>query len=169
MSDYDGDDRTPRAVEGSSKDGGGHLSRSGKTKTLKKFIYSAASKEGVDGLTVHEFTNISPLILGARPHHGQVSSAFSTMHEHGYLARLDERRGRYEVYVLPEHVNGRPTREHASVLRKRKYDALAERLADVEARMGHGPTWMRGVHGAATEQAIRGLIDEVNHYIGRGK
>lgn len=128
-------DRTPRKAEGSSRDAGEHLARSGSTKALKHAIFTAAAMAGPEGLTVKEFSD--ELAEQGHPvHHGRVSSAFSTMHEAGFLARLTERRGRYETYVLSSVVNGRPTREHASVARKKREDQIKQAVDQVEALYG---------------------------------
>lgn len=42
-------------------------------------------------------------------HHGQVSAALSNLHKVGLIQRLTERRGKCQVYVLPEYVGGRET------------------------------------------------------------
>lgn len=42
-------------------------------------------------------------------HHGQASAALSVLHREGLIARLDEKRNKCSVYVLPEFVNGRST------------------------------------------------------------
>lgn len=39
--------------------------------------------------------------------HGMASSAFSHLHRAGRVTRVKMRRGRHEIYVLPEFVNGR--------------------------------------------------------------
>lgn len=54
-----------------------------------------------DGVTVKE------LCADMGVHHGQGSAALSHLHKEGVIARLDERRSRASVYVLPEYVNGR--------------------------------------------------------------
>jgi hypothetical protein len=55
-------------------------------------------------------------------HHGQASSVLSTLHKGNpakgqdpRIDRLAEVRDGCEVYVLPEHVNGRETRQHGRV------------------------------------------------------
>lgn len=45
-------------------------------------------------------------------HHGQVSAVLTGLHKRGVIARLAERRGRSQVYVLPEYVEGRETRPY---------------------------------------------------------
>jgi hypothetical protein len=58
-------------------------------------------------------------------HHGQASAALSTLHRAGRLAALTDKRGRQTVYVLPEHVAGRPTRKPGRN-RPAEADALTE-------------------------------------------
>lgn len=58
------------------------------------------------GVTVAELRGLAEM------HHGQASSALSTMHKAGVLERLTERRSRCQVYVLPEYVGGRETAPH---------------------------------------------------------
>ena len=162
MSTYTGDDDTPRAAEGSSKDGGEYLSTSGSTRELKWQIYRALGAHGTTGMTSKEFsgkTAIKEMFPGV--HHGQVSSAFSTMHAHGLIARLTERRGHYEVYVLLENVGERETREHSSVVKARKRARLSEAIDAVEAIYPHGITDKRMI------DAVHDLVTEANHYIGR--
>lgn len=45
-------------------------------------------------------------------HHGIVTGALSNLHKAGKIARLRNRRGRCEIYVRPEFVEGRLTAEH---------------------------------------------------------
>jgi len=47
-------------------------------------------------------------------HHGIVTGALSNLHKVGKIARLRSRRGRCEIYVLPQFVNGRSTATHKS-------------------------------------------------------
>lgn len=158
---FDGDDHTPRSAEGSSRDAGEYLSRSEKTRQLKRDVWGAVSRREDAGMTVKEFTHLTGV------HHGQVSGAFSTMHQAGYLARLQERRAKYEVYVLPEHVNGRPTREHASIARARKHRELTERVEAAEHALSHYPQLGMTMTGRMVEAQFIALIDTVNKHLGR--
>ena len=54
-----------------------------------------------DGITVAEAQDA----LGVG--HGQASSALSHLHRAGKVVRLKSRRNKQELYVLPDHVNGR--------------------------------------------------------------
>lgn len=47
-------------------------------------------------------------------HHGIVTGALSNLHKAGKIARLRSRRGKCEIYVLPEFVNGRLISTHKS-------------------------------------------------------
>lgn len=47
-----------------------------------------------------------------RIHHGQASGALSGLHRTKRIARLDEKRGRCAVYVLPAFVAGRDTQPY---------------------------------------------------------
>lgn len=51
-------------------------------------------------------------------HHGQATSALSTLHRRGFIVRLEETRQGCGVYVLPEYAGDRPT-----VAQGRRYDA----------------------------------------------
>ena len=55
-----------------------------------------------NGLTWKEFAEAERL------HHGQASAVLSNLHKAGKIARLEEKRDRCHVYVMPEQVNGRP-------------------------------------------------------------
>jgi DNA-binding MarR family transcriptional regulator len=45
-------------------------------------------------------------------HHGQASGAASVLHKAGLIVRLAKTRDHYGVYVVPEHIAGRDTREY---------------------------------------------------------
>lgn len=61
-------------------------------------------------------------------HHGQASSALSVLHKEGKIARLQQRRGRCAVYVLPEYVNGRATAPHGRSKRPVGLSAAEKRV-----------------------------------------
>lgn len=157
---YDGDDHTPRTAEGSSRDAGEHLSRSGATRALKANIYNRLTEVGARGLTVREYA------AGSELHHGRISSAFSGMHADGHVARLKERRGQYEVYVLPSCVNGRETRVHASVARAARRAELLRASDTLAAQVEHYE--MAGGHlDGAVADAARHLIAVIDRQHGR--
>jgi hypothetical protein len=63
---------------------------------------------GEQGMTSKEWGLIHNL------EHQTYSSIPSVLHEGGFVERLSNRRGRHEIYVLPEYVNGRETKPHRS-------------------------------------------------------
>ena len=62
-------------------------------------------------------------------HHGQASGVLSTLHKAGLVARLQERRDRCAIYVLPEWVDGRPTDEYRRNVTRTE---IREQLATIE-------------------------------------
>lgn len=154
------DGYTPRRAEGSSKDAGEHLRSSGATSDLKRAIWNTVDRKGSAGMTVKEFTHLSG------EHHGQVSGAFSTMHQRGDLARLTERRARYEVYVVPQYLNGRQTREHASIIRARKDAELADRITAAETVMDQYPQMGLTPWGREVERHVLALIETAKERLG---
>lgn len=66
---------------------------------------------GEQGLTSKEWGDIRNL------EHQTYSSIPSVLHEGGFVERLSNRRGRHEIYVLPEYVNGRETKPHRSKMK----------------------------------------------------
>ena len=157
------DDYTPRAADGSSRDAGEHLARSGKTAELKRDIRITLAGRTTSGMTVKEYVRLSGR------HHGQVSGAFSTLHERGDLARLKERRDRYEVYVLPEHVDGRDTREHRAVAKRRAREELVAQIEATEDVLDGWPQMVLTPWGRAVDEEVQTLITTINEYIGRAE
>lgn len=64
-------------------------------------VYAFVSSKGAWGATVAEVER------GLGIGHGSASGALTVLHRGGDLTRLTWRRNRQEVYVLPQHVNGR--------------------------------------------------------------
>lgn len=91
---------------------------------------------GIDGVTVVDLREITGW------HHGQASSALSTLHKAGRLDRLKERRDRCAIYVHPDYTAGRET---APYKRNRGVDEARELLNDVmllrQFGEGLGRTW----------------------------
>lgn len=86
-------------------------------------------------------------------HHGQASGALSTLHKSGLIARLDERRNRCAVYVLPEHVADRGTQPHGSTTHAPARLVLsAEAVTDALAEAG-----LTGREAARARNALRSL------------
>lgn len=65
---------------------------------------------------------------GGTDHHGKMSSALTTLHKDGRIARLAERRDRSSIYVLPQFVG-----ERASVPPGGNKPAAAKHLSVAEA------------------------------------
>ena len=63
-------------------------------------LLEAAGREGLIALEAGALAGLS---------HGAVSGALSRLHRAGLVERLTERRGRQQVYVAPEYVDGRET------------------------------------------------------------
>lgn len=67
---------------------------------------------GFDGLTSREWGLLHDF------EHQTYSSIPSTLHLAGKVVRLTQRRGKHQIYVLPEYVNGRAISPHKSNKRK---------------------------------------------------
>lgn len=78
----------------------------GTTADRQQRVLAILARLGAEGTTWKE------LAAATDWHHGQASGALSVLHKVGKVARLTERRNRCQVYVLPEHVNGRDTAPH---------------------------------------------------------
>ena len=68
-------------------------------------------------------------------HHGAISGVLSTLHKHGYICRLTERRSRSQIYVLPKYVNSRETEAYKPNVSAR---LLAEILQELDADLARG-------------------------------
>lgn len=77
----------------------------GSTESLQRHLLVLVGRTGYRGLTVAEARRILP------QHHGSISGALSNLHKAGSIACLTERRESCHPYVLPIHVDWRPTRE----------------------------------------------------------
>jgi len=67
----------------------------------QRAVLSYVTLRGVYGATVKEARDHTQL------HHGVTSSALTTLHKAGRLARLLDRREKCRVYVTPDNLNGR--------------------------------------------------------------
>lgn len=66
-------------------------------------------------------------------HHGAVSGALSVLHKNGHISRLTERRGKSQIYVCNQHVNGRATVTHkGNADNERLHTFLVDLLQHVE-------------------------------------
>lgn len=99
----------------------------GLTGERDRFTLEAAKEAGADGITWGELADRHGL------HHGEASAALSRLHRVGMLARLTAKRGRSQIYVLPEHVAGRPTSPYRPNLRKQQVVTLLDMLDDMIA------------------------------------
>lgn len=81
---------------------------SGLTSKNQMLFMSDLLFTGEHGLTAREWGHLHNL------EHQTYSSIPSILHEGGFIERLTQKRGRHQVYVLPEYVNGRETATHRS-------------------------------------------------------
>lgn len=78
------------------------LDASGQTASTTERVYALVKGNASIGLTDREAQSFTGL------GHGTTSGALTRLHRAGRVVRLTEQRHRNEVYVLPEHANGRP-------------------------------------------------------------
>lgn len=83
-----------------------HDDTTGTTRQRQALTLTSLRDSGPNGLTWKELGD------ARHWHHGQASGVLSVLHKEGRIARLAERRNKCEVYVLPEHVDGRDTKPH---------------------------------------------------------
>lgn len=74
---------------------------SGTTAALQGTVLRVLARAKAEGVTAAEVEDA--LDIG----HGMASSALSHLHRAERIRRVKMRRGRHEIYVLPEYVNGR--------------------------------------------------------------
>lgn len=79
------------------------LDETGETGKRQKQVLAELQNAGMYGAIWRDIA----LALGI--HHGQASAALSVLHREGLIARLEEKRAKCSIYVLPQFVNGRPT------------------------------------------------------------
>lgn len=70
----------------------------------QNYLLDMLHKRGPRGLTVEEVRSATMW------HHGQASAILSNLHKAEKIMRLDEKRGRCHVYVLPQFSQGRPAK-----------------------------------------------------------
>lgn len=87
----------------------------------------ALKAAGDDGVTWGELADAHAL------HHGEASAALSRLHRVGMIRRLTKKRGRSQIYVLPAHVNDRPTSPYRPNVRKQQIVDLLDMLDDLIA------------------------------------
>ena len=79
------------------------LDETGETGKRQSMVLSELQDAGTHGATWRD------IALALELHHGQASAALSVLHREGLIARLEERRNKCSIYVLPEFVAGRQT------------------------------------------------------------
>lgn len=67
--------------------------------------YAFVESKDLTGMTWHDLAKATGW------HHGQASSALTTLHKRGRIKRLSLTRDRCSVYVAPQHVDDRPLYE----------------------------------------------------------
>lgn len=101
-----------------------------------------AERNDSSGVTAYRHRRILRMLARTREHgrtvgeverelevgHGAASGALTALHKAGHITRVKERRNRQEVYVLPEHVDGREESPY-------RPNPARARLAEVEARL----------------------------------
>jgi hypothetical protein len=79
------------------------LDETGETGKRQKDVLNELRKAGTFGAIWRD------IAFSLSIHHGQASAALSVLHREGLIARLDDKRSKCSIYVLPEFVNGRTT------------------------------------------------------------
>lgn len=79
------------------------LDETGETGKRQSMVLSELQDAGTHGATWRDIS------LALELHHGQASAALSVLHREGLISRLEERRNKCSIYVLPEFVAGRQT------------------------------------------------------------
>lgn len=107
-------------------------------------------RAGKRGATVVDLKHLGEEAAGAMPglviigpefaHHGTASGTLSILHRAGAIARLVETRDKAHVYVLPEHIDGRPFERFVGNVEKAQIAALDDAVAEIEReRSKHSP------------------------------
>jgi DNA-binding MarR family transcriptional regulator len=86
-----------------SKDRQMFLDETGKTGERQQLVLAELQDAGRHGATWKD------IALALELHHGQASGVLSVLHRAGLIARLEQRRNKCSIYVLPEFVAGRET------------------------------------------------------------
>lgn len=83
-----------------SRDRAVSADRSGKTAVNQRRAYSILATRRGDGMTWHELSDETGW------HHGTSSGVLSVLHKTGKIERLERKRDKCHVYVLPEYSDG---------------------------------------------------------------
>jgi len=106
-----------------------HDDRTGRTRERQQTVLTLLNVAGREGLTWHELSKATGW------HHGQASGALSTMHKRYVISRLRETRNKCAIYVLPEHIDHRPTDAYKPNVSAR---LLLEILTEIEDDLRNG-------------------------------
>lgn len=79
------------------------IDKTGVTSKRQRIVLGLVKQRGAQGITVKELRDATGW------HHGIASGPLSVLHKEGHLVRLQERRLRCQVYVLPRYVMDRDT------------------------------------------------------------
>ena len=127
----------------------------GTTGWRQQQVVEHLGQAGPAGMTCGE------LERGLEAGHGAVSAALSVLHRAGTISRITERRNRQEVYVLPDHVDGRevsPFRPRFSVNRLEPADV--EMLED-QVREAFVREMEQGTGVPAARLAVDTVLDSI--------
>lgn len=116
----------------SSRDRASKADASGLTSDRQRQTLDIVRRAGIDGITWQELSSQTGW------HHGTASGALSVLHRDRRLARLSERRGRCQIYVLPENILGRETADYQPNVSAR---ILREVLTEIEQDLVADRRW----------------------------
>jgi hypothetical protein len=120
---YDG--TTGHAREGASAQRAHREAADGTAADRQNRIIALLSDAGPIGMTADELAR-----RNVAPHRSAVSAHTSSLHKAGRIACLRERRDGAGIYVLPQNVNGRVTREFAG---RTDADVAAQDASEISA------------------------------------
>lgn len=109
---------------------------------------------GMHGVTVKELREATGW------HHGVASSVLTNLHISGQIARLEEKRDRCHVYVVPRFVAGRALSPYTPNKRNRKVETDADTTLVIEKI--EEEAFQRGMQ-AATEEPEYAWASEAKH------
>lgn len=101
-----------------------------------------------------------PMLSDEFKHHGTASGTLSILHRAGRIARLSEIRDKAHVYVLPEHIDGRPYQAFVGNRERAQVAALDDAVTELEAlRPGVSPVDRVGIDVATAH--LRAMIERL--------
>jgi hypothetical protein len=124
----------------------------------RKQVHALIEGRAAQGMTCHEVE--TELGIG----HGAASAALTHLHRAGFLRRLSERRNGQEVYVHPDHVNGREQaayrpnaayREGTGPAVLEQPDVTLPAIAQALHDEGLPPAWYRHIPGLLARLGIK--------------